>query len=91
MPLVVKISPNHRAVISLSIDKTCSMKGVLRNLTTFFQSNMEMQEEKYSNSKLILSENNHQLFMCKDAEILESIYKEPTQLINMLNAGTLNF
>ena len=68
-----------------------SMKGLLRHLTNFMHNNLEQNGEVINNSKLILSENNHQLWMCQDPQVLESIYHDPVQLVNMINNNKLNF
>lgn len=52
---------------------------------------MEAQGEVINNSKLILSDNNHQLWYCHDPDILEKIYHDPLQLVQMINNQKLNF
>lgn len=42
-------------------------------------------------SKMMISEQNHQTFMCNDPEIFEQIYQEPFSLVKMVSSGELKF
>ena len=44
-----------------------------------------------SSTKLILSEQNHQLFMCSEADVFEQIYQQPFDLLTLAQQGKLNF
>lgn len=78
IPIIVleKINPNGRVLISISVDKNISMKAMYKLLTEYLQNNLEAQGYSYmkSSSKMVLSEQNHESFMCKDPAIFEQIF-----------------
>lgn len=84
-----KIIPNGRVLISISVDKNITLKCLYKLLTEYLQDNLEVQGYSYmrSSSKMVLSDQNHESFMCKDPAIFEQIYQEPYSLVKMINTG----
>lgn len=40
---------------------------------------------------MVMSDQNHQTFMCNDPEVFEEIYQEPFNLVKMVSSGELQF
>jgi len=83
---LLKANPNERIVIPLAIDINEPVKSLFKHLTKYFRENLEREGFHYikNSTKLNLSELNHQMFMCNDPDIFESVYLDPLELIKMI-------
>lgn len=73
IPVLLKINPNGRTVISLSIQKNVTMKSMYKIISEYLQTNLEIQGYQYmmKSSKMMISDQNHQTFLCNDPEVFE--------------------
>lgn len=73
IPLIKKINPSGKVLISLNVDKDLTIKSLFKVVTEYLKYNLEFNGYNYmkSSSKMIISEQNHQAFICNDPEIME--------------------
>ena len=59
------------------VKKNLPIKALFRLITEELKANLEIEGLEYmvKSSKLVLSEQNHQIYMCNDPEVIEKIYQ----------------
>lgn len=97
--LLKELTQNKKVVISLAVDKSYKMSDLLKILTTYLFPDIEILDSKQSDrgemlnsaSNFRFSEINHQLYLCRSADVIESIYQDSEALEKLKEKNKLVF
>ena len=90
---MLKATSSNSMIIPIVIQKTDPIKNIFKQINLYFNDNLQQRGLYYmkDSTKLILSEQNHQIFQCKDEEIFETIYEEPYELLSLTKSKRIDF
>jgi hypothetical protein len=90
---MLKATCTKSLIIPIVIQKTEPIKSILKQINLYFSDNLQQRGLYFmkDSTKIILSEQNHQIFQCSEEEIFQQIYEKPYDLLDLTKSKRIDF